>query len=208
MNVKHICPHCGSKTTIDRTEYFVSVGCENCLQYWSIEQYDTCCQSPNLQISKLITSSGTVQVKNQCTNCGEVAGSALGGYTKEQKETLPVVDRTKREEYSTAKWNLINLFHNKRKELQERRQANKETLWWNAYKAYLNSPTWISKRSKTLARDNHTCQACLQNRATQVHHKTYEHVDFRGSEPLFDLVSICNQCHDLLHRVKELKKAS
>lgn len=208
MNVKHFCPHCGAKTTIDRTDYFISVGCEECLQYWQIEEYDTCCKEPDHQIAKLITSSGTIQVKKQCNSCGEVVGSAIGGYSKEAKEWLPEVDKHRKENYTTIKWDLIQAFHNKRRQLQQLQQDERQTQWWIRYKIYLASNTWKEKRTKALFRDKYLCQACLNNPATEVHHKSYEFVDFKGSEPLFDLVSMCNKCHEALHKIKELKKVS
>lgn len=58
---------------------------------------------------------------------------------------------------------------------------------------YLRSPEWRAKRDAVLRRDGYMCQACLQNQAVQVHHKTYRHW---GNEPLFDLVAVCEICHD------------
>lgn len=208
MEIKHFCPECGAKTTIERTDYFVSVGCESCLQYWKIEEYDSCCKEPQHKLSRLITSNGTVQVKKQCSNCGEVIGNALGGYTKEQRESFPEVDKTKRENYTILKWDLIQAFHNKRRQLQQCLNDERQSQWWVQYKAYLNSNIWVDKRARALSRDKNICQGCLLNRATEVHHKSYEFVDFKGSEPLFDLVSLCNPCHEKLHQIKELKKVS
>jgi 5-methylcytosine-specific restriction endonuclease McrA len=75
-------------------------------------------------------------------------------------------------------------------------QARQSAEWFARYDAYLRTPAWMEKRTAVMRRDNGVCQACLAAPATQVHHLSYKHV-FR--EPLFDLVSICDRCHDALH---------
>ncbi len=71
--------------------------------------------------------------------------------------------------------------------------------WWGAYNTYLKSNHWRDLREQVLYRDGYQCQlnlyGCTQA-ATQVHHLTYEHVT---REPLADLVSVCNTCHEQHH---------
>lgn len=55
---------------------------------------------------------------------------------------------------------------------------------------------WDLLRKKVLSRDNHQCQGCGGARATTVHHLTYDRL---GSEMLFDLISVCSQCHAKIH---------
>lgn len=60
------------------------------------------------------------------------------------------------------------------------------------------SAEWRAKRQAVLRRDAGRCQASFEictRRATEVHHLTYRHW---RNEPLFDLVAVCNSCHDLL----------
>lgn len=64
------------------------------------------------------------------------------------------------------------------------------------YAEYLKSDEWMAKRKQVLKRDNHTCTACLEATATQVHHTTYERV---FDEPLFHLQSVCDDCHAKIH---------
>lgn len=64
------------------------------------------------------------------------------------------------------------------------------------YDEYLQSESWKSKRKVILNRDNHTCQSCLSERATQVHHLTY---DRKYNELPNDLVSLCSDCHREIH---------
>lgn len=73
-----------------------------------------------------------------------------------------------------------------------------DAQWFAEHRAYLATPDWAVRRSQVLNRDVHRCQACLSGcsgEATQVHHLTYKHW---RNEPLFDLVSVCVHCHDLI----------
>jgi 5-methylcytosine-specific restriction endonuclease McrA len=64
------------------------------------------------------------------------------------------------------------------------------------YDAYMASPAWRRKRQMVLDRDGGICQGCRKHAASEVHHMTY--VRF-GCEMLFDLVSVCEDCHDKIH---------
>ena len=63
---------------------------------------------------------------------------------------------------------------------------------------YLKSDAWSRKRYVVLKRDNWTCVYC-GNRATQVHHLKYSKKNI-GKEPIKWLVSICQSCHEAMHR--------
>lgn len=63
------------------------------------------------------------------------------------------------------------------------------------YKEYLDSPAWEMKRDKVKERDGGQCVCGTQ--ATEVHHKTYKNI---GKEPLSDLVALCKECHDRVHK--------
>jgi len=82
----------------------------------------------------------------------------------------------------------------------ETRAAEKaEFFVW--YNEYLKSTEWRSRRARVLKRANGICEGCLVSEATQVHHLTYEHV---GDELMFELVAICDACHEKAHS-KEVK---
>jgi hypothetical protein len=71
--------------------------------------------------------------------------------------------------------------------------------WWAEYKEYLNSDAWRQTRERALARDQYTCQHC-GDRASEVHHLTYERM---GHENLSDLVCLCTGCHAAEHGGKQ-----
>ncbi|MEA4984225.1 hypothetical protein SDC9_49820 [bioreactor metagenome] len=62
---------------------------------------------------------------------------------------------------------------------------------------YLKSDAWQRKRYVVLKRDNWRCIYCGA-RATQVHHKRYAKRNI-GKEPIDWLVSVCENCHNLIH---------
>lgn len=204
MIVKTTCPKCQHPTTIERTEYFITVACENCLEFWEITDYEGCCKDPLLAQVKFIDGGGRSHVREQCQRCGSLTTTSKGGITPAQKSMLPVADKERRDEYTEKRWGLYRSFIEKCKELLQKRQSQKSTLWWQNYKAYLNSEKWRDKSRKVLERDNYTCQACLVRKATQAHHLSYE---FVGHEPLFDLVAVCDKCHDHLHKIRNARKA-
>lgn len=77
------------------------------------------------------------------------------------------------------------------------RIANKyNSLHKAAYHEYLNSPEWEERRQKVLLRDAYTCRICGSEEDLRVHHLTY---DRKYNEPLYDLVTVCDRCHKLIH---------
>lgn len=66
------------------------------------------------------------------------------------------------------------------------------------YSELLRSPLWQKKRLKILERDDFTCQHCgCKERELQVHHRIYH----RGAKPWeyddSELITLCNQCHEV-----------
>jgi hypothetical protein len=76
-------------------------------------------------------------------------------------------------------------------------QQRESKEWWRRYTAYLQTPAWHARRRRVLARADHLCEGCREQPATQVHHLTYQRLEH---EMLFDLVAICDACHDAIHR--------
>jgi hypothetical protein len=72
-------------------------------------------------------------------------------------------------------------------------------LW---YSEYLLTPEWRAKREKVMARCKGVCEGCSVRPASQVHHLSYAHV---GNEFLWELVGICNECHNQVHEKEETR---
>ena len=61
---------------------------------------------------------------------------------------------------------------------------------------YYESDQWKQTRLRILQRDDHRCQRCGAV-AECVHHIVYDRL---GAENDLDLISLCNRCHDAIHR--------
>jgi 5-methylcytosine-specific restriction endonuclease McrA len=69
------------------------------------------------------------------------------------------------------------------------------------YRTYLASGAWKRRRLEELRKADHTCWACRaakDARYLHVHHKTYA---FLGCERQGDLVVLCEDCHNLAHKL-------
>jgi 5-methylcytosine-specific restriction endonuclease McrA len=81
------------------------------------------------------------------------------------------------------------------------RQARSAQLRKMPFAQYRMQPEWQARRTATLARAGYRCQACAEGDVRlDVHHNTYERY---GDESTFDLVVLCEQCHDLFHGIVE-----
>jgi 5-methylcytosine-specific restriction endonuclease McrA len=70
-----------------------------------------------------------------------------------------------------------------------------DTKAWYAW--YLRTDAWDQKRRAVLRRANYCCEGCgIDNRKLHVHHLTYAH---KGNEFLFELVAVCEVCHERCH---------
>lgn len=142
------------------------------------------CKNHNMVFVKRIKSNGGIMVNMQCMECGEHDARA---YKKELlPANAPLFDEQKREQLYIAQ----------REKAIEQREIERLNWLNEQYTPYLQSSKWIKKRDLVLKRDDYICQACLSNKATQVHHLTYQNV---FDEPLFELISICKPCHDKIH---------
>ena len=68
--------------------------------------------------------------------------------------------------------------------------------WWAWYDQYLQSPAWRDIRQLVLRRAHGRCEGCGRRPAAHVHHLSYQHV---GKEFLWELVAVCQECHDRVH---------
>jgi 5-methylcytosine-specific restriction endonuclease McrA len=126
--------------------------------------------------------SGRPFYQRQCLNCGDGIGSAVSAaIALADGQTPPPFD----ESIGAKKWLEADRLREKRR-----------TMRAEVYASYLQTETRRAKRDRALTRDNRICQGCLLRAATQVHHLTYAHI---GAELLFELVSLCDECHERTH---------
>ena len=157
-----------------------------------IEAYG--CKHPRKEIRKqLVKRVGkpSYLMGEQCLNCGfwRKVPALKGSHLAMLPERDYALETDGRERLHATWQGLI---------AQEQQQQNAQ--WWRWYNQYLESPEWRMKRKQVLLRAKGMCEGCQAQVATQVHHLTYAHV---GKELLFELVAICNACHEIVHADRE-----
>jgi len=158
-----------------------------------------CSTHPKKELRKLITSNQSVQIRPQCLICGLPAGPTRkkAEFTAEELAGLPLWDKeiaSRHQGERSAAYTVL-------RDAEENRVRG---AWLAEYNKYLRSPEWKRKRALAMKRDGFWCQGCLEQKATQAHHLTYEHV---CHEFLFELVSVCDDCHTRLHGNNEVALA-
>lgn len=151
------------------------------------------CTHQNTELRLRRLSDGRETMWYQCLDCGRAAGSSVK--KTEWPAIRPAWDLDVELNMRTRMDYLRGIADLKQAIRWQRQQQDRSS----EYAEYLNSPVWRTKRQKVLERDNYVCCGCLVNKATQVHHLTYEHI---YDELLFELVSICDDCHAKAHPEK------
>lgn len=156
------------------------------------------CRHDKAEIRKRTVAGGAIQFAKQCVTCGVAAGSPIKH--SEAPADAPSWDQSARDKYSTGR----KLKYEGIVQKHVRIQRSGEVDFRARYAEYLKSDAWRSKRAKVLKRAGSICEACLDNRATQVHHLTYDSI---FNEFLFELVAVCGDCHGRLHPKDEAEEA-
>jgi 5-methylcytosine-specific restriction endonuclease McrA len=68
--------------------------------------------------------------------------------------------------------------------------------FWERYRVYMESAEWEAKRRRVLGRAHYVCEGCGQRKAEHVHHLDYSNF---GNEFLWQLVAVCQECHERAH---------
>ena len=148
------------------------------------------CQHEQTVVRYRMFSNNTKHLAVQCLVCGSRVGrNWLPQEGVDLSQVQPWDDQL---EQQWAKQSQTDALSRRR---QERIQRHTE------YERYLSeSDNWWATREKVMRRDNRWCQACLDADATQVHHRTYEHI---FDELMWELVAVCRPCHERLHGIEE-----
>lgn len=186
------CRKCESENLIDfRCGRFIGYYCNDC--FFPESLYHQCCKNQDVIFVRVEQGNGLVQ-RTACKNCKSIFGANIKKdkdfhkyplVTKEKLSLLRADDEKNRDDFN----NFILNKHRQHEDL-------KKDTWSRNYSRYLATGDWQLKRHQVLKRDNYICQGCLTNKATEVHHLTYDNVT---DELLFQLVSVCRNCHDKIH---------
>lgn len=147
------------------------------------------CNEHQLVLVRRTLKNGSLATVQQCVTCGVQVGSPIKRTS--EHDMLPAFDSAIQSAYlkrRNQQWREIN------RELD----AKAREEWKREYHDYLRTPDWAAIRDFVLQRENHLCQGCRRERATQAHHTTYQNV---GQEFIFELVALCRPCHERYHRV-------
>lgn len=148
------------------------------------------CEHPQFERRMARDGRGVRRVYEQCPKCGEKRGEVAWKKLKLEPDSLPPFDMQALESRRAHKGFSYAIAH-------EYFSTLRNTTWWKAYRAHLDSPAWKSKRAQVFARSNSQCKrGVCTNRAAQAHHLTYERL---GEELLEDLQAVCIPCHQSIH---------
>lgn len=129
-------------------------------------------------------------LRYQCCDCGMLFSNDLS--RSMARSDTPNVDKLALLEYSQKRRGVReDLRAESLSALKEKRALHAE---------YLLTDGWKARRKLVMERAGWVCEGCRINRATQVHHLTY---DNWGSEFLWELVAICGECHGRVHEDRE-----
>jgi hypothetical protein len=149
------------------------------------------CDHAGSELRERTIRGGGKQCVQQCLRCG----SAISGAVKREVaiaendgRPLPLFDEK-----------LLSSWEAAAKDSADKIMNADDSAFWLAYEEYLAGPVWRKKREKVFERASGVCEGCREKPATQVHHLSYEHV---GNEFLFELVAVCDDCHEELHNHK------
>lgn len=160
------------------------------------------CKHLNKEIRRHIFSNGIRVYQYQCVQCG----TSIGTYLKHVdvltifKDLNDVKDWDKRLEKS-----YIEKIRNENETYwEERRKKSKEEQqeFDEKYESHMKSDKWMEIRMLKLKQANYICEGCGKERATTVHHFSYNNL---GEEFLFELAAVCVACHQRLHPKRLIK---
>jgi hypothetical protein len=138
-------------------------------------------------------------LREQCLDCGKLFGESLAhalatvGTPELDLRAARAAQENEQNEHE-REWR-------ERAEQREREWQQKNEQWWDWYNEYLQSPEWWKLHTLVMERDGHLCQGCRKRPATQAHHLSYKHV---GKEFLFELIAVCDECHNRFHGYDEV----
>jgi hypothetical protein len=155
--------------------------------------YEAQCAHTKTSVRRRPYGGGAIHFCQQCLECGRSIGTALKK-TKEL-ENSPFWDVTAEQIYTDHREATRLAVIQKHVRIQRDRLDG----FKREYEKYLKTEAWALRRAMVLNRAAGICEGCLGRKATQVHHKTYAHIQ---DEFMFELIAVCDECHQRLHPEK------
>lgn len=188
------CPNCESITDNYSIENIIINYCKECWNYIGYE--DKVCENHNPVYVKFTHQNNSIHIRKQCMSCGKIDSKYYQKESLNNWEAFPMADLSHRKLNENIDYTKIQevfkRYDTKSKEVNKNVNFNK---FLEEHTQYLKTEDWKKRRTLVLKRDNYLCQSCLENKATEVHHKSYR---YWKNEPLFELISVCNNCHEII----------
>lgn len=146
------------------------------------------CKHERQELRRRTRSNGVRVCGYQCLSCGRQAQPE--SIRRVNIDKLPPWDEKLEPEYWRRRSDAAQQEY-------ERKKQEENSEWRHRYESHLQSPEWQIIRRKVFDRSGGICEGCHERRAVQVHHLTYARL---GHEMLFDLVAVCIQCHESIHK--------
>ncbi|MGR3557184.1 MAG: HNH endonuclease [Sagittula sp.] len=163
------------------------------------------CQHEQTQFRRGFNKGGGPIVKKQCLSCGLLVGNPVS--RTPETDLLDEIDEAHNPAYEAKRkceWDELRRRYVALQESRWRGSAQGKSYFQRSHANYLNSPEWAERRLQVMDRANSLCEGCRKTRASEVHHLSYRNW---GNEFLFELVALCGDCHDRIHRLDEGREA-
>jgi hypothetical protein len=141
------------------------------------------CESTERELRERTITGGSTQYVYQCLSCGQPVSNPVPKSSVKARPRLWDV-------------NLQSRMADDRQRKIDAESLQKRQEWFREHSAYLRSPKWRAKRDAVLDRAKGLCEGCRDARAVHVHHLTYDHWQ---NELLWELVAVCEPCHERCH---------
>ena len=159
------------------------------------------CNHEHTELRRGLNKGGGPIVRHQCLNCGKLIGLTLK--STPETDNLPEIDKAQNPAYEARYKSEQDTIRRRYVALQVSRwrgRAEGKSYFQRSHADYLASPEWAERRSLVMDRASGMCEGCRKVMATEVHHLSYRNW---GNEFLFELVALCSDCHDRIHRLNE-----
>lgn len=159
------------------------------------------CDHATKETRRLLDAAGKRHFRLQCLRCGDHSETVRAETVPAaQRDSLPLVDRTKAERWRKASWERRSALYgqaaDRKDEILAERAAAESQEWRDRYNERLARPDWQVLRRRVFERADGMCEGCAKWPATECHHETYKHL---GCEFLFELKAMCDICHRRYH---------
>jgi hypothetical protein len=189
--VRNKCKYC-EKEDVKKTEYTFhdAYECQSCKTAY-YKKIEDCCRQPSERYVNDFHNGVAKFIRVQCDSCGGCLNMT---------KSLKQAEYGHKTKGDFSKERFLDWKNEKQREGNELYNFTQHLKFiksnYHKHKSHLQSEYWKNIRQLALERDDHICQLCKLEKATDVHHLTYKNL---GNELLEELTSYCRTCHAKVH---------